>query len=131
MKSIKMMTIAMGLLLITSCVSSIKFPVSPLVPAAEISATKKETVNKNYDIEVTANYLANPNRLAPPKNFYVVWIVTDKNGIKNIGQLIQNRTRKVVLKTTTPFNVKEIFITAEDRGNITVPTGTEITRQKW
>ncbi|MDN3607754.1 hypothetical protein [Kaistella yonginensis] len=131
MKTIKMMTVAMSLLLVASCASSVKFPISPLVPAAEITAVKKKTVNNNFDIEVTANYLANPNRLSPARNFYVVWIVTDKNEVKNIGQLIQNRTRKVVLKTTTPFNVKEIFITAEDRGDITSPIGTEITRKKW
>lgn len=131
MKTIKMITLAMSLLLVASCASSVKFPISPLVPAAEITAVKKKTVNKNFDIEITANYLANPNRLPPARNFYVVWIVTDKNEVKNIGKLIQNRTRKVILKTTTPFNVKEIFITAEDRGDITSPIGTEITRKKW
>ena len=78
MKTIKMMTVAMSLLLVASCASSVKFPISPLVPAAEITAVKKKTVNKNFDIEVTANYLANPNRLSPARNFYVVWIVTDK-----------------------------------------------------
>lgn len=130
MKIIKLIPIGVILFLVTSCTTTVKFPVSNLVPAAEISATKKKDKNNNYDIKVTTRYLANPNRLNPPKNFYVVWIVTDNNQIKNIGQLIQKGSKKVVLTTTTPFAVKEIFITAEDRGDVTYPGNTEITRKK-
>lgn len=130
MKTIKLMTIAMVLLLVTSCATSVKFPVSRLVPAADISASIKKDNNNNYDIKVTTNHLANPNRLVPPKNFYVVWILTENNGIKNVGQVIQKGSKKVVLTTTTPFTVKEIFITAEDKGDVTYPSNTEITRKK-
>lgn len=130
MKIIKLIPIGVILFLVTSCTTTVKFPVSNLVPAAEISATKKKDKNNNYGIKVTTRYLANPNRLNPPKNFYVVWIVTDNNQIKNIGQLIQKGSKKVVLTTTTPFAVKEIFITAEDRGDVTYPGNTEITRKK-
>ncbi len=130
MKTIKLISLGMILFLIMSCNTAVKFPVSDVVPSAQISATQKKDKNKNYDIKVTARHLANPNRLNPPKNYYVVWIVTENNGIKNIGQLLQKGSKKVELNTTTPFTVKEIFITAEDRGDITYPGGTEITRIK-
>ncbi len=50
--------------------------------------------------------------------------------MKNIGQLSNDNAKKVELETATPFNVKEIFITAEEEGNITYPSGVEITRTK-
>lgn len=132
MKTIKMIIVAMLMLFVTSCAtSSVQFPVSSMVPAADIKASKKKDNNNNYDIKVTAEHLANPNRLVPPKNFYVVWVVTESNGVKNVGQLIQKGSKKVELTTTTPFTVKEIFITAEDRGDVTIPSGKEITRKKW
>lgn len=130
MKAIKLMTITMVLFLVSSCATSIKFPVSTLVPAADISASIKKDNNNNYDLKVKTKYLANPNRLVPPKNFYVVWIVTENNGIKNVEQLIQKGSKKVVLTTTTPFTIKEIYITAEDMGNVTYPSSTEIKRKK-
>lgn len=125
-----LMTIGVFMLLTTSCATYVKFPVSQIVPAAEISANKTKDNNNNYDIRVTAKYLANPNRLTPPKSVYVVWIVTEKNDIKNIGQLVQKGNKKVILKTTTPFAVKELFITAEDKGDVTYPSNTEVTRKK-
>lgn len=132
MKTIKIVITGIIFLLVASCAtSSVKFPVSTFVPAADITASKKKDKNNNFDIEITAKYLANPNRLVPAKNYYVAWIVTENNGVKNIGQLIQKGTKKVKLTTTTPFNVKEIFITAEEKGDVTSPRGTEITRKKW
>ncbi|WP_117882638.1 hypothetical protein [Aureibaculum luteum] len=127
-KSIKIITMTMVFLIFISCGTAKKFPLSDLVPAAEITASKKQDSNNNYVIEVIAKNLASANRLDPPKNNYVVWIVTEDNGIKNIGQLANKNAKKVELETTTPFNVKEIFITAEDEGNITYPSGIEITR---
>lgn len=124
------MTIGMVLLLVSSCATSVNFPVSRWVPAADISASVKKDNNNNYNIKVTTKYLANPNRLVPPKNFYVVWIVTENNETKNVGRLIQKGSKKVVLTTTTPFTVNEIFITAEDMGDVTYPSGAVITRKK-
>lgn len=114
--------------LMTSCTSSAKFPVSSTVPAAEITAKKKQDKNKNYVIEVTATNLAEPNRLSPQMNNYSVWIVTDNGTTKNIGQFSNENAKKAVLKTVTPFNVREILITAEVQGNLTYPAGIEISR---
>jgi hypothetical protein len=128
MKTIKKLAIIGVVALMTSCASTVTFPVSNTVPAADITAKKKQDKNKNYVIEVTASNLAEPSRLSPPKNNYSVWIIAENGSIKNLGQLINKNAKKAVLKTSTPFNVKEIFITAEDQGNSNYPSGTEISR---
>ncbi|PIR13145.1 MAG: hypothetical protein COS42_03770 [Flavobacteriales bacterium CG03_land_8_20_14_0_80_35_15] len=104
---------------------------SNTVPAAEITAKVNQDKNKNYVIQVVAKNLASAERLNPPKNNYSVWIVTENGTIKNIGQLTNLNAKTATLKTLTPFNVKEIFITAEDQGNLTNPNGVEISRTNF
>ena len=128
MKTIKSLVIIGVAALMTSCASTAKFPVSSTVPAAEITANKKQDKNNNYVIELTAKNLADASRLNPQMNNYSVWIVEDNGATKNVGQLSNKNAKKVVLKTVTPFNVKEIFITAEEQGNLTYPSGVEISR---
>ena len=57
-----------------------------------------------------------------------MWIVTEQNDYKNLGQVMNANAKKVVFKTLTPFNPKEIILTAEDEGNRLLPTGIEISR---
>ncbi|BEH00322.1 hypothetical protein [Bacteroides sedimenti] len=128
MKTSKGVLFLILVFILTSCASSVRFPISNKAPAAEIFAKIKQDKNNNYAIKITAKNLASPDRLNPPKNNYSIWIVTEKNGIKNIGQLINKNAKKTVLKTTTPFKIVEIFITAEDKGNISLPSGEEISR---
>ena len=116
---------------LTSCATTTKFPLSSTVPAAEITAKVNQDKNKNYVIQVVAKNLASADRLNPPKNNYSVWIVTENGTIKNIGQLTNLNAKTATLKTLTPFNVKEIFITAEDQGNLTYPNGVEISRTNF
>lgn len=131
MRTIKNLAIIGVIALLTSCATTIKFPVSNVVPGADITVTKNQDKNNNYVIVLTAKNLAEANRLNPPKNNYSVWIVTDDGTIKNIGQLDNRNAKKAVLKTVSPFDVREIFITAEDQGNLTYPTGIEISRTRF
>lgn len=128
MKTIKSLAIIGAIVCMGSCVSTAKFPISQFVPAADITAKKKQDKHNNYLIEITAYHLAEASRLIPPKNNYIVWIVVDNGMTKNIGQLKAKNKKKSILKTTTPFNVKQIFLTAEDRGDLTYPLGLEISR---
>ncbi len=84
----------------------------------------------NYAIEVIAKNLASADRLTPAKSNDVVWILTDDNRTKNIGQMYAKIGKKTTLKTTTAFKPKELFITAEDKGIITYPSRIEIARMK-
>lgn len=111
-----------------SCTKPVKFPSSSSLPAAEITASKKQDSNKNYIIEVKATNLASPEQLSPKRNNYSVWILTANGEVKNIGQLLNKNEESASLKATTPFNAKEIFITAGDKGNVSYPSGVEISR---
>ena len=128
MRTFKFFAIIGVVSLLISCASIAKFPVSSTVPAADITATKKQDKNNNYVIELTALNLAEASRLNPPKKNYNVWIVKENGMIENIGQLIVKNAEKAVLRIRTPFNVMEIFITAEELGDSNYPSGTEITR---
>ncbi len=128
MKSLINLLIVTVLVLLTSCATTTKFPVSSVTPAAEITAKKKKDNNNNYVIEVTAKNLASANRVDPSKKNYSVWIVTENNGTKNAGMLVNKNAKTATLKTSTPYDVKEIFITAEDQGDYSYPVGIEISR---
>tara|TARA_R110000868_G_scaffold306217_2_gene567269 strand:- start:277 stop:672 length:396 start_codon:yes stop_codon:yes gene_type:complete len=131
MKTIKHVIAGGLIVLLTSCGSTAKFPTSTTIPAAEIVAKSKTDKNNNTVIEVTAKNLASADRLDPPKESYVVWITTEDNGTKNIGLLNSKNGSKAVLKTSTPFKVREIYITAENQGNISYPAGIEISRTSF
>jgi hypothetical protein len=117
--------------LLAGCATTAKFPISTVAPAAEISAKKTMDKNKNYVIELVALNLTSTDRLNPPKNHYNVWIVTGQNDYKNLGQVLNANAKKVVFKTLTPFNPKEIILTAEDEGNRIMPAGIEIARTSF
>ncbi|NEW78709.1 MAG: hypothetical protein GZ086_04635 [Gelidibacter sp.] len=131
MKSLINVLFVAVLVLLTSCATTVKFPVSSVTPAAEITAQKKQDKNKNYVIEVTAKNLASADRIDPSKKNYNVWIVTENNGTKNAGMLVNKNAKTASLKTSTPYDVKEIFITAEDQGDYSYPVGIEIARTSF
>lgn len=114
--------------LMVSCGTTVKFPVSSITPAAEITAKIKKDRNNNFAIHVTTHYLASAERLSPPRNTYVVWIVTNNNVVRNIGQLKNRNAKESSLKTVSSVEPVEIFLTAEDDGTISNPTGVEISR---
>ena len=126
------LTILLGLAtLLAGCATSAKFPISTVAPAAVITAKKTVDKNKNYVVELVALNLTSPERLNPPKDHYNVWIVTEQNEYKNLGQIMNANAKKVVFRTLTPFNPKEIILTAEDEGNRPMPTGIEIARTSF
>lgn len=113
---------------ITSCVTYTEFPVSNVAPAATIKVKEKKDKNKNTVVSVVANNLASAERLDPSKKVYVVWMTTQNNGVKNLGQLMNENAKKSSLEATTAFEPVDVFITAEDQGNITYPSNFEISR---
>lgn len=119
---------AILMFLLTSCSSTITFPVSTITPAASITAKVKKEKNNNYEITVKAKNLASAERLTPPKRTYVVWAQTRDAGMKNIGRLIGKSDKSATLTTISSFEPTEIVITAEDEGNVSYPAGIEIAR---
>ena len=109
-----------------SCTKKIAFTNSSVVPAAEGHVKVTKDKNKNYSVSVDVVNLAQPDKLSPPKSVYVVWMDTESNGTKNIGQLtssgsLLSKTLKGSLKTISSFKPTRVFVTAEDNGNVTFP----------
>ena len=92
---------------------------SAVVPAARGSVNVKRDNNKNYIIQVQVSNLAEVNRLQPSKHAYVIWMITDQEITKNIGQLNSSTTflstkLKASYETASSSKPIKIFITAED-----------------
>ncbi len=118
------------LLLFSSCSTKMTFLNSTVVPAAEGSVKVDKDDNGNYDLELNVTRLTEPSRLQPSKAVYVVWLVTDNNGTKNIGQLKSSTSLfsselKASLHTVSSFKPKRIFVTAENDANLQHP-GTQV-----
>lgn len=118
-----------------ACSKKVAFGISEVVPAAQATAKIKKDKNKNYEIDLRINHLASPDRLVPPMEFYVVWISTENNGIKNIGQItstssFMSSTLKGTLKAVTSFKPREIFITAEENASVQWPGSMVVVRSE-
>jgi hypothetical protein len=119
-------TAAIMLLCFSSCARKISFQTSSVVPAAEGRVKISMDNNKNYKIKISLSNLAEPERLQPLKKTYVVWMQTDNNGTKNIGQInsstgFLSSKLKADFETVTSFKPVKIFITAEDDASIQYP----------
>jgi len=109
-----------------SCSRKIAFQTSSVVPAAEGTVKIKKDNNNNYHIEVDIVNLAEPNRLQPAKKTYVVWMETDLEGAKNIGQInssssFLSKRLKASFDAVSAIKPTRIFITAEDEGAVQYP----------
>ncbi|TDE18126.1 hypothetical protein [Dyadobacter psychrotolerans] len=114
-------------LVLQSCDSQkYNFAISQVVPAAEGSVEVRQDDNNNYEIDLEVTRLAGPERLSPAKKLYIVWVQTEKNGDKNIGQLktasgFLSKTLKSSLKTVTSFKPTGFLISAENDAGVLHP----------
>jgi len=99
----------------TSCSKKIEFENSNTVPAARGDVMVKKDKNNNYNIKLEISFLAEPERLNPPKKYYVVWLSSSENQIPlNLGQIIGTSKLKVTFESVSSSKPKRIFVTAED-----------------
>ncbi len=125
--------IAMAILAIfmigaNGCAKKIHFAKSSVVPAAEGTVKIKKDNNKNYNVDISISNLAEPGDLTPARSAYVVWMQTDENSVKNIGQIksskkLFSKALTGSISTVTPHYPTKIFITAENDGNLSYPQG--------
>lgn len=113
-------------IIISSCATKLTFITSTVVPSAEGSVKVDKDDNGNYELDLNVKRLAEPKRLQPAKSLYIVWMNTEKDGIKNLGHLkiitgFFTDAQTASLHTVTPFKPKQIFITAEDDAGIINP----------
>lgn len=110
------------LLTFTSCSKKIQFENSNVVPAARGDISVKKDKNNNYNIQMEVSYLAEPERLQPPKKYYVVWLSSSDNQIPlNIGQIVGTSKLHVKFESVSSSKPKRIFITAEDDASTQYP----------
>lgn len=110
----------------TSCSTKLKFATSSVVPAAQGSVKISKDDNGNYNLNLNILHLTEPTRLSPSKELYVIWMETENNGIKNIGQLKSgtgffSSTLKASFHTVTSFKPERVFLTAENDAAIQSP----------
>jgi len=130
MKPLNLLLAAFLALMLSSCATTVNFPVSQLAPAAEGSTKIRQDKNGNYNITVRVNYLADAERLNPPRSQYIVWVEKEDGSFQNIGILVSDRLNKARLETKTPFVPYRILITAEDEGAPTWPGTQELFRSE-
>ncbi len=116
----------MILMLSSACSRKVSFQNSTVVPAAEGSVKLKKDFNNNYEIKIFLANLAEPERLEPRKGHYVVWMESDNNYIKNIGQIntstgFMSSKLKASFETVTAVKPTRIYITAEDDPGVQYP----------
>lgn len=130
MKKFKI-SIATGLLMLfASCSETVKFPVSEVTPAADITLKVKKESEPNYLITIEANNLAAAERLPNPNSIYVIWAVSEKGIVRNVGHFTQENAKKSKYKASFPYQPVEVFITAESEEGNCMPQGIEISRVK-
>jgi hypothetical protein len=116
----------MIIFLFNSCGTTVSFLNSSVVPAARGSVKVKTDNNRNYVIQISLSDLAESSRLQPSKLTYIVWMVTDRDLTKNIGQLnsskgFMSKQLKGSFKTVSSDKPVKIFITAEDDAAVQYP----------
>ncbi len=109
-----------------SCAKKLAFTTSTVVPSAEGYVKYKKDGNNNYKIDLKVVNLADPTKLVPSKSSYVLWMQSDNNGVKNMGQIKSSSgwfssTRKASISTVSSFQPKSFFITAEDNVDLSYP----------
>lgn len=132
MKLLKLNTLFIGMLAILLLFSvetqakKYNFITSSVVPAARGFAKVTRDNNRNYVIKLKISNLAEVQRLDPTKLSYVVWLVTDRDVVKNIGQIesgstMMSKKLKANFETVSSFTPVQIFITTEDDASAQYP----------
>jgi len=122
------LTLALAIMIFSfsPCAAQADFLISSVVPAARGSVTVKKDKYNNYNMKIQLISLSEAARLSPPKNTYVIWMVTDQNITTNIGQIRTTtsflfKRLKASFETKSAFKPVKIFITAEYDPNLQYP----------
>ncbi len=109
-----------------ACSKKVAFQTSAVVPAARGDVKVTRDKNNNYVIKIQLDNLAEVKRLQTAKDVYLVWMTTDQDSIKNIGQLVSktgfmSSKLNASFETVSSYKPKRIFITAETNPNAQMP----------
>jgi hypothetical protein len=114
---------AMMIFSVSTYAAKIDFLNSSVIPSARGTVKVKQDKFNNFILKIQLENLAEAGRLTPPKNTYVVWMVTVDQDTINIGQVqtstgMFSKKLKAYLETKSSFRPVKIFITAEYDPNL-------------
>ncbi len=118
--------IVVALLTSMSCARKINFQTSSVVPAARGAVKIKKDANQNYVISIDLFNLAEATRLPTSEQTYVVWMESENQFAKNLGQInsstkMLSKKLKASFETVSPVKPTKIFITVEDGSTVQYP----------
>jgi hypothetical protein len=130
-QGLRLSTVAMAFLMavaMTSCSKKVTFQTSSVVPAAQGTVKVKTDKNKNYKVKIDIANLAEPERLSPPRETYVVWMATEQDDARNIGQIKSSKGTfskglSASFETVSASKPVKVFITAENDPDTRFPGG--------
>jgi hypothetical protein len=117
------------LLALSACSKKIAFATSSVAPAARGYVKIKKDKNENYALDISISNLAEVERLQGNNKTYVVWMTSNNETAKNIGQ-ISSSTKRFSKKLGASFHTvstskpTKVFITAEGDGTVLYPGST-------
>ena len=98
-----------------------------VVPAAAGKLHIDKDENGNLKLKMEVKHLAKPSALATPHQSYIVWTQARGKDPVNRGVLKVNDKLEGTFETTVPPNdASEVFVTAEDAPNPSVPSGPKV-----
>ncbi len=117
-------------LALSACSSKMTFQDSSVVPAASGDIKVKKDKNNNYAITVSVRNLAEPKKLSPSREVYIVWMQSERDLVKKLGQItvnsgMFNKSLSGQMTATETTQPNRVFITAENDAQ-TINPSTEI-----
>jgi hypothetical protein len=100
---------------------------SSMVPAAMGTVRAyRDKDNKNTVLDIKVKHLARPSTLTPSASKYLVWIRPNGGDALKQGAIGVDKNLSGELKVETVSKDMDVFITAEQSENVTVPSSTEV-----
>ena len=129
LRKILFVTLSALIIIISSfgCATKEAFLTSETVPAARGLVSIKTDRNNNYVIKIHIDNLAEPERLQNTGNNYIVWLMSEDNVTRNIGQIksstsFLSKKLDASFETVSSIKPSKIFITAEEEPETQYPT---------
>jgi len=97
---------------------------SAAIPAAGGTARLRDTKNGNIEVKLRVKHLAQPGRISPGAEVFVVWARGLEPGAaaQNLGALQVDKNLNGKLTALTAMSSFDLFITCEMSQTVTAPT---------
>ncbi len=99
-----------------------------IVPAANGTVKVQKDLDGNSRLDIKVSKLADPARLTPSENKYVVWIRPNDGKPQKQGALSVSNHSNGELQMIATSKDCEVFITAEPSESVSAPPGPEVLR---